>query len=101
MFLPVGPVAMYLEAIPPPPVIWSWTTYLGRVSKETFLGGCLYRADPESDIWGTGLSGLPGVFGGGQVGPDMSGFWKKVVVIKLLYFKTITKHLHVGIKVLI
>lgn len=74
MFLPVGPVAMYLEAIPPPPVIWSWTTYLGRVSKETFLGGCLYRADPESDIWGTGLSGLPGVFGGGQVGPDMLGF---------------------------
>jgi hypothetical protein len=74
MFLPVDLVAKYLVAIPPPPLFWSWTTYLGRASGETFLGGCLYTADPESDIWGTSLSGLPGVFGCGQVGPDMSGF---------------------------
>ena len=73
MFLPVGPVAKYLVAIPPP-LFWSWTTYLDLASEETFLGGCLYTAGSESDIWGTGLSGLPGVFGVGQVGPDMSGF---------------------------
>jgi hypothetical protein len=73
MFLPVDLVAKYLVAIPPL-LFWSWTTYLGRVSEKTFLGGCLYTAGPKSDIWGTGLSGLSGVFGGGQVGPDMSGF---------------------------